>query len=193
MKMICQRFHIITLFAFWDILTWDIWNVCLQTYRNNRICYKIAYFFKKMQTSLVNNSRNLKIKNVKFSGYCFYMNPNIYWNFLICISVRLKDDFSSRIDLSIFSSVAPLFLDWSNKNSLIFLALKSTSHFLPQFHSVSWIRFKFRSQFKLLPQIGCPITLRIESSIISIDRNITDNIIREIINDQKWSLEERQH
>ena len=34
------------------------------------------------------------------------------------------------------------------------------------------IRFKFRSQFKLLPQIRWPITLRIESSIISIDSNI---------------------
>ena len=29
---------------------------------------------------------------------------------------------------------------------------------------------------------NCPITLRIESSIISIDSNITDNIVRKIIN-----------
>ena len=44
------------------------------------------------------------------------------------------------------------------------------------------MRFKFRSQFKLLPQIRFLITLRIESSIISIDSNITDNIIRNVIN-----------
>ena len=42
--------------------------------------------------------------------------------------------------------------------------------------------FKFTSQFKLLPQIRCLITLRIVSSIISIDSNITDNIIRKVIN-----------
>ena len=34
----------------------------------------------------------------------------------------------------------------------------------------------------LLPQIRCLITLRIEISIISIDSNITDNIIRKVIN-----------
>ena len=31
-----------------------------------------------MQTSLVNNLRILKIKNARFSGYCFYMKPNIW-------------------------------------------------------------------------------------------------------------------
>ena len=45
-------------------------------------------------------------------------------------------------------------------------------------HRVLQIRLTFRRQFKLLPQIICLITLRIESSIISIDTNITDNIIR---------------
>ena len=33
--------------------------------------------------------RILGIKNAKFSGYCFYVNPNIKWNFQICISVPL--------------------------------------------------------------------------------------------------------
>ena len=42
-----------------------------------------------------------------------------------------------------------------------------------------------QSQFKLSPQISCLITLRIESSIISIDGNITDNIIKKVIN-VKW-------
>ena len=33
---------------------------------------KLAYFLRKIQTLLVNNSRILRIKNEKFSGY--YMN-----------------------------------------------------------------------------------------------------------------------
>ena len=53
--------------------TRDISNVCLQTYRNNRIYYKVAYKIQtsKIQTSLVNNSIILRIKNAKFLGYCF--------------------------------------------------------------------------------------------------------------------------
>ena len=38
MKIICSRFHIETPFAFWVIRTWDMWNFCLQTFENNRIC-----------------------------------------------------------------------------------------------------------------------------------------------------------
>ena len=38
MKIICWRFHIKTPFTFWDMRTWDMWKVCLQTFRYNRIC-----------------------------------------------------------------------------------------------------------------------------------------------------------
>ena len=68
------------------------------------------------------------------------INPNI-----------LKDDFSSRTDPPIFTSIQPLLLDRS-------------------------------IQFQLLPQIRCLITLRIESGIISIDSNITGDIVRKVIN-----------
>ena len=44
---------------------------------------------KKIQTSLANNSRIFRIKNVKYSGYYFYMNTNISRGFQICISVPL--------------------------------------------------------------------------------------------------------
>ena len=37
-----------------------------------------------------NNQTILKIKNAKFSWYCFYMNANIYGDFQICISVPLS-------------------------------------------------------------------------------------------------------
>ena len=43
----------------------------------------------------------------------------------------------------------------------------------------------FRSQFNLLPQIGCLITLKIESSIISIDSNTAENIIKKVIHLQQ--------
>ena len=35
-----------------------------------------SHFLGKLQTSRVNNSR-ISFKNAKFSGYCFYMIPNI--------------------------------------------------------------------------------------------------------------------
>ena len=40
---------------------------------------KAAYFLRKNQTSQVtgNNSKILRIKNAKFPGYCFSVNPNI--------------------------------------------------------------------------------------------------------------------
>ena len=46
--------------------------------------------------------------------------------------IILKDDFSSRTDPSIFTSITPVLLDWSIETSSVFPALKSTSHFLPQ-------------------------------------------------------------
>ena len=44
----------------------------------------------------------------------------------------LEDDFSSRTDPSIYTSMAPVLLDWSSKNSWVFLAVKSTDHFVSQ-------------------------------------------------------------
>ena len=43
-----------------------------------------------MQTSRANNSRILRIKNAKFSVYCYYINTNILGDFQICISVPLS-------------------------------------------------------------------------------------------------------
>ena len=49
-KIICQKFRIITLFTLWDIRTRDVKDVCLQTHRNSRIYQKVAYFLRKLQT-----------------------------------------------------------------------------------------------------------------------------------------------
>ena len=68
MKTINQRIHIKTPFTFWNMCTWDMWKVCLQTFINNRIRLKLAYVLRNLQTSQENNSRILRIKKVKFSG-----------------------------------------------------------------------------------------------------------------------------
>ena len=62
LEIICQRFCIKTPCTFWDMR--DVWKV-------------LAYFLRNVLASLANNSRILKIKEVKFSGYCFYMNTDI--------------------------------------------------------------------------------------------------------------------
>ena len=54
-------FRIITVFTFWVMRTRDIWNACLQTHRNNRLCLNVAYFLRKIKPSRVNNSRILSI------------------------------------------------------------------------------------------------------------------------------------
>ena len=94
-KMICRRFRFITLISFSDIRTRGICNVCLQKYRNNRICKKVAYFLRNLQTSRANNSRTLRFKNAKFSEQCFYQEPSIYQNFQNCIRVPLRENFIS--------------------------------------------------------------------------------------------------
>ena len=48
--------------------------------------------------------------------------------------------------------------------------------------SVLQIRFRFRSHFQLLPQIRCLIAFRVQSSMISTNSNISDNIIMKVIN-----------
>ena len=61
------------------------------------------------------------------------------------------------------------------QNQLSFSSIEINKPLPAQVHSPSQIRFKFRSQFQLLPQI----------SSISTDSNITDNIIRKVINVQQ--------
>ena len=74
------------------------------------------------------------------------------------------------------------------RNYLSFSSIEINKPLPAQVRSVSWIRFKFRSQFQLLPQIRCLITLRPETSIISIGSNITDNIIRKVIQGHEVSF-----
>ena len=52
-------------------------KVCLQTFRNNRICKISLPTFKEIYNVTVNNSSTVRIKKAKFSGLCLYMNTNI--------------------------------------------------------------------------------------------------------------------
>ena len=64
-------------------------NVCLQTYRNNRIRQKVAYFLRKIQTLRVNNSRILRIKNAKFQSFVFIWIKTyveIFKSAFVCLS-----------------------------------------------------------------------------------------------------------
>ena len=46
----------------------------------------ISLILRNLQTSPINNSKNIRIRNSKFAGYCFYMNTD----FQIRINVPLK-------------------------------------------------------------------------------------------------------
>ena len=50
---------------------------------------KLAYFLRNSPTLRANNSKILRIKNVKSSMYCHYINTNVQLDFQICISVPL--------------------------------------------------------------------------------------------------------
>ena len=80
-------------------LTDDFWGL-----HKNINC---AFPLRNLQTSQANNSRIHRITNVKFSGYCFYINTNIWGDFQISISVPL----SSRLLLG-FTRL-PISSDWS--------------------------------------------------------------------------------
>ena len=80
-RLIRRRSHILATFTIWDMRTRAMWNVYLQANRNNRlnrVCCKVAWFLRKIQTSHVKNSRILRIKNAEFSGQCVYMSSNRY-------------------------------------------------------------------------------------------------------------------
>ena len=85
-----------------------MWKVCLQTFRDNRIFLKFAYFLRNLQTSWANNLSVFRIKNAKFSGPCFHINgqlllPNSRGNKdradIEAIEIINKKENSSTLDL----------------------------------------------------------------------------------------------
>ena len=126
--------RIIKPFTFWDMRTLDLRNVCLQTYRDNWIRQKVAYFLRKMQSLGVNNSRILRIQNEKFSGYHFYMNTTKYRDFQICISVPLiffMDDKQLLVNLDCYLMLCFVYIKHLYNCFLILLHLFHMDMFLP--------------------------------------------------------------
>ena len=110
-----------------------MWNVCLQTLRNNRICKKLICFLRNLQTSRINNSRILKIRNAKFAGCCFYMNTNIERDFQIYVSVCIyiffkiffhNNQYNCKILLSLILS---LWIEASLRKITLEIALKAVT------------------------------------------------------------------
>ena len=75
-KITRRRFLILKLFTFWDVHTWNMWNACIQTFRNKIICQKLAYFLRNLLTLDVNASIIIRLKIAKFLGHCFHTNIN---------------------------------------------------------------------------------------------------------------------
>ena len=68
----------------------------------------MAYVLRKIQTLRVNNSKILTIKNAKFSGYYFYLNSNIWWDFLPLTLAKKKLNIKAQ-----FFYYIQLPLNWS--------------------------------------------------------------------------------
>ena len=79
-----------------------------------------------------------------------------------------------------FTSIGIELLDQSSEKSSVFSALEKTIHFMPH-SNVSQRTDAGSKTNSSLPQIKCLLTLRAETSIISTDSNITDNIVRKVI------------
>ena len=65
-KIICWRIHINTLFTFWDMHRWDMWKVCLKTFRNKLICQKLSFFLRNLQTREFLGSRMRNFQGIDF-------------------------------------------------------------------------------------------------------------------------------
>ena len=65
MKLICRRFHIKTIYFLRYAHVRYVKNL------------KFSLLLKKLKILRANNSRILRIKNTKFSGYCFDMNKHV--------------------------------------------------------------------------------------------------------------------
>ena len=115
-------------------------------------------FHAKLYSRLIGIQSNLRRKKLhrtnqgfNFLGGTFSNREYLIFNPESNLEVKvnssiLKDDFSSRTDPFIFTSIASVFLDQSHKASYVLPALKTTSYFLLE-SSVLKIRFKFKSQF----------------------------------------------
>ena len=65
MKIICWRFHIKTPFTFWDMRTWDVRKICLQTFRYNcRFSYARTWELVNLFVGTKNFSYHICYENI---------------------------------------------------------------------------------------------------------------------------------
>ena len=84
-KIIYWRFHIKSCFTFWDIRTWDMSKVCLQTFRNNRVCSKLAYFLRNLLNSWKILWEFMGFRIWNFQSIFFIWTQTQYRDYQICI------------------------------------------------------------------------------------------------------------
>ena len=85
----------------------------------------------------------------------------------------LKRSFFLKKRPIIFTSIAPVLLDWSNKTSWVFPALTSKSNFLPspvsrRLDSSSEANFKCRHRSDVWPQLEYTVVLSAQIAILQI-------------------------
>ena len=76
MFMTYRRFQIIAVILS-ELCAPEIYEMLLYKPTEAIEYVKISLLFNKNTNVMGNNSKIHRIKNVKFSGLCFYMNPNI--------------------------------------------------------------------------------------------------------------------
>ena len=85
MKIICCEYFTLKYLLLFEICARELYKK-FDDKHSEKI---LAYFLRNLQTLWAHNSRIHRIKNAKFSGYCFDMNINILEDFQICISIPL--------------------------------------------------------------------------------------------------------
>ena len=91
--------------------------------------------FTEMQSNLGRKKLDRANQGPNFLGGSFSIGDNLRLQSSLELKVNpsiLKNDFTSRTNPSIFTSIEPVLLYRSIETSWIFPALKSTNHFLPQ-------------------------------------------------------------
>ena len=95
-----------------------------------------------------------------------------------------KHYLGSRADPSIFESIVSVLQTVQINQTQFFQDGNQQSPSCPNLQCPK-VRFKFRSQLQLLQQISYLVTLTVDNSIISLNSNITDGIIINVINLQQ--------
>ena len=89
--------------------------------------------FKDIQSKLRKKKLHRTNQGSNFLGGSFRNNERAQSNLEEKVNPSIfKDDFSSKRDPSIVTSITPVLLDWSSETIWVFPAMKSTGHSLPQ-------------------------------------------------------------